>query len=309
MPSTPGAPRAVTVAQTRATLLQLMQDFSIECTPREAGKIPSFRDLLPFATRVYITALENLDQEATVMTAVRLAREGMRPVPHIAARRIKDGPALDHYLARLTGEAGVTDVLVIGGGESRPVGGFVSALQLLETGLFEKHGIRHMGMAGHPEGSPDISNEALLDAVVAKNRYAQEHAADLYWVTQFTFDAAPLIQWEQQIKALGNRLPIHVGLHGLANISDLLKFALRCGIGPSINVLKQQSRNILKLASLKAPDQVLLAVARQKAACPDARFTSCHFFPLGNFARTARWTSAVAAGQFELAQDRLIVSL
>ena len=48
---------------------------------------------------------------------------------------------------------GVKQVLVIGG-RAQPIGDFHCSLQLFETGLFE--GLK-IGIAGHPEGSPDIS--------------------------------------------------------------------------------------------------------------------------------------------------------
>ena len=54
-------------------------------------------------------------------------------------------------------EMGVKQVLVIGGSRE-PVGDFDSSIQLLETGYFE--GMK-IGIAGHPEGSPDISDSNL----------------------------------------------------------------------------------------------------------------------------------------------------
>ena len=58
-------------------------------------------------------------------------------------------------LASYRAEAGVDEVLIIGGGVDQPVGAFDNSLQVLETGLLQKHGIRRVGVAGHPEGSPD----------------------------------------------------------------------------------------------------------------------------------------------------------
>ena len=46
------------------------------------------------------------------------------------------------------------------------MGKFDSSFQLLETGYFEKMKI---GIAGHPEGSPDISDEELEKAMIEKN--------------------------------------------------------------------------------------------------------------------------------------------
>src|SRR3989475_12899519 len=89
-----------------------------------------------------------------VALAARLKRAGLRPVPHVAARRIASRDALDEYLARAAGEAGVDSALVIGGDSDRASGPFESSLALLETGLFQRHGIEHIGVGGYPDGPP-----------------------------------------------------------------------------------------------------------------------------------------------------------
>ena len=111
----------------------------------------------------------------------------MEPVPHIVARRTESASFLDGYLARFVGEAGVTRVLVVAGDIPQGIGEFSSALQILEGGFLEKHGIRKVGVAGHPEGHKDVSDPALRDAIVRKNAYADKTGADVQIVTQFVF--------------------------------------------------------------------------------------------------------------------------
>src|SRR3546814_12435059 len=50
---------------------------------------------------------------------------------------------------------------------------FDSSMAILETGLFDKHGVETIGVAGHPEGSPDIAPAALEAALAWKNAFAE----------------------------------------------------------------------------------------------------------------------------------------
>ena len=152
-----------------------------------------------------VTFLPGSDPADTVAIAKRLRGEGFEPVPHVAARSVTDEAMLDDFLGRLKDEAFVTQALVIAGGVEKPVGRYASSMDLLETGMFQKHGITRLGVAGHPEGSPDISEAALKDALLWKNRFAQETGLDLYVETQFCFDADAIIAWDKKIKAGATR--------------------------------------------------------------------------------------------------------
>ena len=117
------------------------QNWSIEVTPTGATKIESFAEALPEGTTVNVTFLPGTDPLDTIAVAHRLADEGMNAVPHIASRSLTDKAQLDDLVSRMTGEADVSEVLVIGGGVDRPVGTFDSSMQVLETGILQKYGI------------------------------------------------------------------------------------------------------------------------------------------------------------------------
>ena len=70
------------------------------------------------------TFLPGTDPLDTVAVAKRLYNEGMKAVPHLAARSLKDFDQLDELLVAYRAEAGVSEVLVIGGGVDQPVGAF-----------------------------------------------------------------------------------------------------------------------------------------------------------------------------------------
>jgi methylenetetrahydrofolate reductase (NADH) len=227
------------------------------------------------------------------------------PVPHFPARSIADRAQLADYLRRVTDEAGVDEVLVIGGGIDLPRGAFPGTAALLETGLFEAHGIRTIGFAGHPEGHRELPAPAAAMTLQQKLAYAARTTARARLVTQFMFEAEPLLAWERMIRAQGSNLPIHVGVPGPATIRSLLYYARLCGVGNSMRVLTRQPGNLLKLASLSYPDGLITALGRQRAEDPQCRIARLHFYPFGGLARTARWLEAIRAGAFTLHDDGL----
>jgi methylenetetrahydrofolate reductase (NADPH) len=69
---------------------------------------------------------------------------------------------------------GVKQVLVVAGDNATPEGTITSGLQVLESGLLEKYGVRTVGVAGHPEGHREVSEPVLGDALRRKNVYAEK---------------------------------------------------------------------------------------------------------------------------------------
>ncbi|HXV24526.1 MAG TPA: methylenetetrahydrofolate reductase [Alphaproteobacteria bacterium] len=258
---------------------------------------------MPAGAHVSVTFLPGTDYHETVAVAARLRVEGMAPVPHISARSIPDLPALEAYLRALRSEALVDQVLAIGGGLSKPVGCFDSSLQLLETGLFEKYGIRKIGIAGHPEGTPDIAPAELEKVLRRKASYAYATGAQMYLVTQFCFEAGPVIRWIERLRAIGIGLPVRIGVPGPASIKTLLRYAQECGIGPSMRVLTRQARNVAKLLTVQTPDRLLADLAEFQAADPEQQLRGVHLYPFGGFAKTCAWFTSVAEGRFSLARD------
>ena len=272
--------------------------FSIETTVREAKRVDRFADAVPKGTWIYIAHIPGTDLQETVDLATRLRKEEMRPVPHIVGRRLETFEVLDGFLGQLAGQAGVDQVLCVAGDISAPVGKIESALQVLESGLLEKHGIRRIGVAGHPEGHREVSNAILKDALVRKNEYAKKTGAYVYVVTQFTFTTEPVIAWEAATPEIG-ALPYMVGLPGLASPASLLKFAMDCGVGASLQAFSKRAASLTKLLTVAAPDELVVGLAQHKEKNPQTNMTGIHFFPFGGFKRTAAWVQKVVDGQFE----------
>jgi len=276
------------------------QGWSIEVTPAGAAKIDNFGACLSPGTTVNVTFLPGSDPLDTVGVAKRLHNEGMKAVPHLAARSLKDADQLDKLLGAYRVEAGVNEVLVIGGGVDQPVGAFDNSLQILETGLLQKHGIRRVGVAGHPEGSPDIGKIEIAEALLAKNALAKRDGLDMYIETQFCFEAAIVFEWEKNVREAGNELPIRIGIPGPATIKTLFRFAQISGIGPSMRFISKQARNVAKLMTVQSPHLLLSDLAQGMASDPNCLIEHLHFYPFGGFAKTAVYANAIASGDVQL---------
>lgn len=288
------------MASTIEMISKAAADWSIEVTPTGATKIESFRDCLSPGTTVNVTFLPGTDPAETIVVAERLHNDGMRPVPHLAARSLRDADQLDELLAAFTSRCGVEEVLCIGGGVDKPVGAFDATIQVLETGLIQKHGIRSVGVAGHPEGSPDITDEEIAAALAAKNALAARDGLNLYIETQFCFEADIVLDWERRVRAAGNTLPIRIGIPGPATIKTLFRFAQISGIGPSMRFVAKQAKNVAKLMTVQSPHMLITGLAEGMAADDACLIRHFHYYPFGGFARTAAYAGGVAEGNIEL---------
>lgn len=302
-------PKDTTDTPVNPQLEAFLQDYSIEVMPRTAEKVEDFRDLLPEGTRVYIAHIEGTPIADMVATARRLSRDGFQVMPHFPARIIKDAAMLTDWIARYQGEAGVDQALLLAGGVAEPHGDYHSSLQLLESGQFDKAGFRRLHVAGHPEGNRDIdkdgSDKLVMEALRWKQRFNETTDAEMALATQFAFEAKPIIAWADAIKEAGITLPIHIGIAGPAKLQTMIKFAIACGVGPSLRVLQKRAKDVSKLLLPFEPTEVLTDLAAHKAANPDFNITNVHFFPLGGIKTNANWaianggSSAVPASQIK----------
>ncbi len=267
--------------------------YSIEVMPRTADKVADFRALLPRGTRVYIAHIEGTPIADMVATARRIAGEGFTVMPHFPARIIHDKATLADWIARYKGEAGVRQALLLGGGVATPAGDFDNSMQMIETGLFD--GFERLHVAGHPEGNKDIdrdgSDAIVMRALAWKQAYAERSDAKMAIVTQFCFEAGPVIAWANRLAAAGVKLPVHIGIAGPAKLQTLIRFAIACGVGPSLRVLQKRAMDVTKLLLPYEPTEVVAELAAHKAASPGFNIEQVHFFPLGGIKTNAQWVT------------------
>lgn len=282
-----------TPAQLRDPLATLLEKFSVEVVSNDQASIDAAGKLFKPGTEVFVASLPKHKAAKQIEAAIDLRASGLAPVPHIVARNIVDEAELDASLRALTRHAGVDAALVLGGDRDQAMGHYDDSLQLLETGLFEKHGIRKIYLSCYPEGHPRISNEKLERARADKLAAATARGMEVTLVSQFCFDPRPIIAWTQTLRAAGVTVPYRVGVAGPASRAALVKFALLCGIGASLRALQERDHMARNMLAGETPEALLREVTRARDAQPALNIDGAHFFTFGSLAKTAQWINTL----------------
>lgn len=283
----------------RESVRALMRAASVETSVKDLAEIDSYAALLPAGTEVYATWLPSYPYHHLVSICSRLSRAGFRPVPHLAARRLADRASANDLLARLAGEAGVVQALVIAGDVDRPVGPYADAAALMASGLLGQHGIRKVGLAGYPEGHPKISDSILADALQKKIALAANAGLEPYLVSQFCFEAEAILSWLERLREAGVHTPVCIGLAGPAKVRTLINYGMRCGVGASLRAIRSHGISLTRLVAQTGPDSLVARLAGAGVAEP-GKAVRLHFFSFGGLERTARWMAAAARGELDL---------
>jgi len=272
-----------------------LKRLSIEITGKQIDKLPLLRSRLPAGTRAYIALIDPADVAVQLDAARQLTAAGFVAVPHIPARFVRDLDDLKSRIGALTDKAGVTEMLVLGGGAAQPIGRYDAAIHILETGVFESHGVRRIGIAGHPEGNPDITKvhgEAmLLKALKEKQAWLKAKGIEGFIATQFLFEAGPVAEWAKMLRSEGIDLPVHVGVPGPATIKTLVKYAAMCGVGNSARFIRKQALNVTRLLTVNTPDEFVTGLARLHVERPELGIAGPHLYPFGGFDKLFDWLS------------------
>jgi len=278
-------------ARQRQRAVALIRDCSIELSPRDEFAGEALRTLLAAGTTVFVNHPSSVTHHDIVAACARLRRAGFVPVPHVAARRLASFTQASDFLQRAVGEAEVDRILLIGGDDS-PVGPFRAGLDLLATGVLERHGIAHVAFGGYPEGRPAIDPHMLDAALEAKVALARQGGLAVSLVTQFGFDAQPILRWIAAQRAHGIDCPVHVGIAGPASVATLAKFAIRCGIGASLRALARGHTAFARIMVEAGPDALISELVAD--AGEDAPIAGLHVFTFGGVRRTAEWIRAAS---------------
>lgn len=286
-----GGPMTDSVASS-LSVAQLLRGYSVEVNPKESKVIDVCGARLDPGTEVFLTWIPGEDPMQIVPAAAKLKREGLNPVPHVGARHVQSATQLEEFAARLTGEAGVDRVLIIGGDREQPAGPYDSSLQVMESGLLQKSGIRRIAVGAFPEGNPNIPDGVLREALNAKVKFGRSTGLDLSIVTQFCFAAEPIVDWLKHIRAIGIDVPVRLGLAGPASIVTLTRYAIKCGVGNSLRVLTEKP-TFARLLTDKGPEPLIRGIASGIDGNAAAfGIAGLHFFVFGGFNKTVDWINA-----------------
>jgi methylenetetrahydrofolate reductase (NADPH) len=244
--------------------------------------------MLPGGTRVYLTDVGIDPLPDMVAAAKSITNLGYSAVPHVPARRIESEAALDRRMGAMVNEAGVTDILVIAGEAPEQMGPYSQTLDVLRTGIADRHGIKFIGVGGHPEGNSAYQGRDVTAVLQEKLAHRSESDAEFRIVTQFGFDGPGFVTWAKAIAEAGIDAPVHLGVAGPAKITTLIKYAAMCGVGNSLSFFKKRTGALTALATQHSPEDVVGPI-EQAWFDGVGHIAQIHVFPFGGLKNSSDW--------------------
>jgi methylenetetrahydrofolate reductase (NADPH) len=266
---------------------RITDGFSLEMTAKDIIALREAAPLIPPETPIAITFLPGEDAHARIEATLAVRELGFEPMPHFSARRITSRIEFEHYLYAVVARAGVQRCFVVAGDPPAPLGPFSDSMALINSGVFEGAGVKAIGIGGHPEGHPIMSADECWAVIDEKVSAIQERGMAPLIVTQFAFDAAPVLNWLTLLRTRGIDVPVRIGVPGPAGIKRLLKFAAHCGVGATASVMKKYGVSITNLLGSAGPDKLIGQFAAQLSE--EHGMVRLHFYPFGGIAKTAGW--------------------
>jgi len=284
------------LADATQRITALAHGWSLEATLPNDKEVALLGTIVTPPLQVYLSAVPTRDPAEQIAAAVRLHRAGYAPVPHVAVRNFATTEALDSFLGTMACDAGVRRVLVIAGDRDQPAGPFRSAVEAIDSGVMQRHGIGKIDIAGYPAGHPRIPEQELDRALAEKIEIAAQIGIAVEIVTQFCFEPEPIVAWIARLRDFGIDNPVRIGLAGPTNIATLLRYARRCGVRASAQGLARQSGLARQLFGMSAPDAIVRALADAHGR-DHLGDVALHLFSFGGIVATARWARAVGEGR------------
>lgn len=273
----------------------LIDGHSLETTAKDVQGLDQAKALLAPGTDISVTFLPGEDRAARVAMARAIRKAGFTPIPHISARRIGTQAELEAFLDDLASEATVGAAFVVAG-DLHSQGAFPDSLAVINSGSLSRYGIGRVGIAGYPEGHPDIPQPALWKALKRKAESLLERGHSYEIVTQFSFDSDAILNWLQRLREERITAPVKIGIPGPASVRSLLKFAARCGVGVSTRVLAKYGLSLAQILHQAGPDALICDLGSKLH--PDVHgAVKLHLYPFGGLLKTAQW-----AQRFRLSQ-------
>ncbi|MBH1739248.1 methylenetetrahydrofolate reductase [Stenotrophomonas maltophilia] len=276
-------------AGTSAHAESFINAFSLEVSAKAMPALRAEADRIPRGTVISIPWLASEDDDARLAAARTVRALGFEPMPHLSARRIGSHVALERFLERAAGDAGVARCLLIAGDLATPAGPFADSASIIQTGVLEHSGIKVVGIGGHPEGHPVMSSDERWQALERKCQSIEARGMAPLIVTQFAFDADAVLAWLDALRARGISVPVLVGVPGPASVSRLLRYAAMCGVGASASMLARYGISIGRLLGTAGPEVFVDCLVKGLTRAHGQ--VSPHFFPFGGIAPSLEWVA------------------
>jgi methylenetetrahydrofolate reductase (NADPH) len=228
---------------------------SLEITTRNA--VPA---TVPYE-EIFVTWLPTEGKESVLAKTAELAAAGLRPVPHIAAYKVKDvadARAIAAAIAPVTRKA----FFIRGGGQRE--GAFATVSELLATGAFDDFEI---GIGGFPDGNGPLSAEEGMKLLREKAVLAD------YVVTQWSLNQPAIARFLDE-----SPLPVYLGIPNRCSMKQLVKFAAICGVENSLKGVLSNPTNLARFMLGFDPGYIV------KAFQGHPNLAKFHVYAFGNLA-------------------------
>ena len=262
--------------------------YTIEATRPKPAEIAAVAAIVGSGRQFYLSSVPTQTLPDLAALAAEARRTGLEPVVHVAARRLTSKAELEDFIGRLRGDADVRRVLVIAGDVDQ-AGPYADALDVIRNGRLREAGIENIGISGYPEGHAHIAADKIDAALPAKLAAAAEAGLDVHIVSQFAFDAGPILSWLKRLRARGVTAPVHIGMAGPTSLTALLRYAKRCGVNASMRGMATGAA--AGLFGNVGPDKIVEALAAEAA---DLGAIAPHYFSFGGVADTTRYAHNMA---------------
>lgn len=271
------------------TITNWLRQASIEIMPSTNLSQDALAELVMPGQKVYITYMANSSIEQVTDLVKRLQAAGAEPVAHIPARQLVSQQQLQDYVQALH-EYQVEHVLLLAGGPPQPAGPYSDSMELLQTGLFDGQAFKSVGFAAHPHGHPYTDQATLEQAMQYKIDWASRQDCSAYFITQFVFEAKPLLQWLDNVDT-SNMLPIDIGLPGITRTKTLLRFASIGGISwqQIMSMIVRHPWQWFKFLTQWSPEPIIETLAHYYQQTNHSQIAGLHFYTFGGFKSTAKW--------------------
>lgn len=210
---------------------------------------------------IFVTWLPTEGKEAVLAKCAELHAKGLKPVPHIAAFKVKDA-ADAHAIADAVRP--LTRKVFLIRGNTHQEGAFSTVDELVATGAFNGFEI---GVGGFPEGNSPLTFDQGIEILRRKTAYAS------FVVTQWSLNEEAIARFLD-----ASPLPVHLGVPNRCSMKQLVRFAAVCGIENSVRGMLSNPKNIARFMLGFDPGYIV------KAFQNHPRLARFHVYAFGNFA-------------------------
>lgn len=279
------ADTASTTTSTTGSLRRSLERARFEILPLKG--VEDQLSALPSGADVTVTASPTKGLDATFALCETLAGLGIRAVPHLSARLVRDRAHLADLLATMK-DLGIDRVFVPAGDAPEAAGPYPDAVSLLRDMDAMGHHLNDIGITGYPESHAFIPDHDTIQAMADKAPFATNI------VSQICYDPVVIDAWIRAVRARGVTLPIYIGIPGAVDRVKLARISVKVGLGESIRYLRKQHGIVSRFATGYTPDHLIDQLGPTVTE-PGNAVMGWHLFTFNDVEKTERWRQDLLA--------------